>query len=237
VKRTGAASRGAWGRPLPRSAYAGNCERVARSLLGRVLVCGRGRSRVAGRIVEVEAYRGHGDPASHAFRGRTPRNAVMFGPPGHSYVYFTYGMHFCLNLVTESEGSASAVLLRALEPLEGLDLMRRRRAHRGRSPADAALARGPGNLARALGIGRRDSGLDLTRGMLWVSSLAPRRGGRRILALPRIGIRRATSRRWRFVLEGHPCASPPRRARAVRARPLGRASRLEIGVDRRMTRP
>jgi DNA-3-methyladenine glycosylase len=185
---------------------------VARALLGRVLVCGRGSRRVAGRIVEVEAYRGHGDAASHAHRGWTPRTAVMFGPPGHAYIYFTYGMHYCLNLVTEPEGCAAAVLLRALEPLEGMALMRRRRSRSGARPADAALARGPGNLACALGLSRKDSGLDLTRRDLWVSSRPPSRDGRRVVALPRVGIRRAERRRWRFLLEGHPAVSFPRRA-------------------------
>ena len=227
TRSNGVGRAGRWGRPLPRSAYAGHCVSVARSLLGRVLVCGTGASRVAGRIVEVEAYRGVGDPASHAHRGPTPRNAVMFGPPGHAYVYFTYGMHHCLNLVTEREGSASAVLLRALEPLEGLALMRRRRAPRGHPPADAALARGPGNLARALGLALRDSGLDVTRGRLWVSSLPAERAGRRVLALPRIGLRRAALRRWRFLLAGHPSASPPRRAPRA-PKPLRRPGRRAV---------
>ena len=200
---------------------------VARSLLGRVLVCGTGTSRVAGRIVEVEAYRGTGDPASHAHRGPTPRNAVMFGPPGHAYVYFTYGMHYCLNLVTEPQGSAAAVLLRALEPLDGLPLMRRRRARRGVPPADMALARGPGNLARALGLGLRDSGRDVTRGRLWVSNLPAERAGRRVLALPRIGLRRGALRRWRFLLEGHPAASPPRRTPSI-PKPLRRLGRRAV---------
>lgn len=214
------AGRADWGRPLPRAAYAGDCLRVARDLIGRVLVCGTGSARVAGRIVEVEAYRGVGDPASHAYRGPTPRTAVMFGPPGYSYVYFTYGMHDCLNIVTEPEGQAAAVLLRALEPLEGVSLMRRRRQGRGKRLADAELARGPGNLTRALGLSRRHSGLDLTRGPLWVSSRPRRLGGRRVRATPRIGIRRATRRRWRFLLEGNPAVSSPPRARAAR-KPTG----------------
>jgi DNA-3-methyladenine glycosylase len=153
----------------------------------------------------------------------------MFGPPGQTYVYFTYGMHHCLNLVTERSGRAAAVLLRALEPLEGLSVMRRRRARGGVPPTDMALARGPGNVARALGLGIRDSGLDLTRGRLWVSSVRPERGGRRVIALPRIGLRRAAHRAWRFLLEGHPAASPPRRspsaskaARRSRRRPVRR---------------
>jgi DNA-3-methyladenine glycosylase len=200
-------------------------------MVGRVLVCGAGANRVAGRIVEVEAYRGTGDPASHAHRGVTARNAVMFGPPGHAYVYFTYGMHYCLNLVTEPEGSASAVLLRALEPLEGRARMRRRRAAHGAPPPDAALARGPGNLARALGLTRRDSGRDLTRGTLWVSALPPERAGRRLIATPRIGIRLARARCWRFVLEGHPSATPPRRGRRRRG-PAARPARMERAARR-----
>lgn len=206
---------------------------VARALLGRLLVCGIGARRVAGRIVEVEAYRGTGDAASHAFRGRTKRNAVMFGPPGHAYIYFTYGMHNCLNLVTEPAGQASAVLLRALEPLAGLALMRRRRARAGATPQVAALARGPGNLARALGLTTRDSGLDLTGDQLWVSDRPPERGGRRVLALPRIGIRKAVRRRWRFLLEGDPAVSPPRYAPGREKRRPSPVSRPGKVRDRR----
>ena len=219
-----------WGAPLPRSAYAGHCLTVARALVGRVLVCGAGERRVAGRIVEVEAYRGTGDPASHAYRGCTARTAVMFGPPGHAYVYFTYGMHHCLNLVTEPSGRAAAVLLRALEPLEGLDRMRRRRGGTGEVPPDAALARGPGNLARALGLTRRDTGRDLTRGTLWISDRPAERGGRRLIATPRIGIRHAAERRWRFLLEGHPAATSPRAIGPDRRRATGPARAARPGA-------
>ena len=179
---------------------------VARALLGRVLVCDLTATRVAGRIVEVEAYRGHGDPASHAFRGVTPRNAVMFGPPGHAYVYFTYGMHHCLNVVCEPAGAAAAVLVRALEPLTGDALVRRRRgvAHRER------WMRGPGCVAQALGLTRRASGADLVRGRLWIADAAPRRGGRRIASGPRIGIRTGVELPWRWWLAGHPCVTAPR---------------------------
>jgi DNA-3-methyladenine glycosylase len=166
--------------------------------------------RVAGRIVEVEAYAGERDPASHAYRGRTARNAVMFGRPGHAYVYFTYGMHHCVNVVAGAPGQASAVLVRALEPLDGLDVMRRRR---GDVP-DAALARGPGCVARALALSREDDGLDLTVGPLWISSQPARRSGRPVLAGPRIGIRVAAERPWRFWLQGHPSVSGPRRGHA-----------------------
>ena len=181
---------------------------VARALLGRVLECDLGRERIAGRIVEVEAYRGARDPASHAYRGPTPRNRVMFGPAGHTYVYFTYGMHHCLNVVCGKEGVAAAVLIRALEPLAGFDLVRERRG----AVEDARLMRGPGCVAQALGLAREHSGLDLVSGPLRVTRDGPRRGGRRVLAGPRIGIRQGLDRDWRFWLEGHLCVSGSRRA-------------------------
>ena len=179
---------------------------VARALLGRVLECDLGRERVAGRIVEVEAYRGARDPASHAYRGETPRNRVMFGPPGHAYVYFTYGMHHCLNVVCGREGVAAAVLVRALEPLEGLGLARERRGvHEA-----ARLMRGPGCVARALGLTRAHDGTDLVTGPLRVTGEPPRRLGRRVTSGPRVGIRFGLEHHWRFWLEGHPCVSGPR---------------------------
>ena len=200
----------AWGRPLPRAFFARPPLRVAAALLGRVLVLERGSTLLAGRIVEVEAYLGAADPASHAFRGRTARNAVMFGPAGHAYIYFTYGMHYCLNVVTGPKGRASAVLLRALEPLAGLGAMRRRR---GIVPIEA-LARGPGNLARALGLTRAENGWDLTRGPLWISDLPADRGKLRIVRGPRIGIRLAADRPWRLRLDGHASVSGERSTRA-----------------------
>ena len=179
-------------------------------MLGRVLVHEQASGRVSGRIVEVEAYLGERDPASHAYRGRTLRNAVMFGPPGHAYVYFTYGMHHCLNLVTGEEGAASAVLIRALEPLEGLEAMARRR---GAGIPRERLARGPGCVARALGLDRSHDGLDLTAGPLWLEDSPPRRAGR-VASGPRIGISVAADRPWRYWIAGHPCVSGPPRARA-----------------------
>lgn len=222
--RTSRPSRPERGRPLPRSFYARSPLVVARAVLGRLLVHEGPGGRVAGRIVEAEAYRGSGDPASHAWRGLTPRNATMFGPPGHAYVYFTYGMHHCLNLVTEPRGRAAAVLVRALEPVEGLPLMRRRRG----VGEDARLARGPGNVTRALGLTRAHDGLDLVGGPLWVSDQPPQRSGRRIARSGRVGIRVAAERPWRFHLAGHPCVSGPRGAhpapRPARPRPAVRSS-------------
>ena len=194
------------GRPLPRSFYARDPVVVARGVLGRLLVHDSPQGCVSGLVVEAEAYRGASDPASHAHRGRTPRNASMYGEPGHAYVYFTYGMHHCLNLVTGGAGKASAVLVRALEPVDGVELMRERR---GGVTEFTRLARGPGNVARALGLTRAHDGLDLVVGRLWLSDLLPRRGGRRIARGPRIGIRVALDRDWRCFLAGHPCLSAP----------------------------
>jgi DNA-3-methyladenine glycosylase len=188
---------------LPRSFYDRHPVVVARAALGRLLVYDAPGGRISGRIVETEAYRGAEDPASHGHRGPTPRNSVMFGPPGHLYVYFIYGMHDCLNLVTEPEGVSAAVLLRALEPVEGVAAMLERR---GPVPRHR-LARGPGSLARALGLDRSHNGLDLVTGPLWLSDAPPRRGGHRVVAGPRIGIRKAVDLPWRFFLAGHPCVS------------------------------
>jgi DNA-3-methyladenine glycosylase len=212
------------GRPLPRAFYARDPIVVARAVLGRLLVHDSPQGRVSGFIVEAEAYRGADDPASHAYRGLTARNAAMFGEPGHTYVYFTYGMHHCLNLVTGSAGKAAAVLVRALEPVEGDELMRERRG----GGATIRLARGPGNVARALGLTRAHDGMDLVEGPLWLADLPPRRGGHRIARGPRIGIRVALDRDWRCFLEGHPCVSAPGGAalRAGRGRVPGIPARL-----------
>lgn len=202
-------------RPLPRRFYARRPEVVARALLGRLIVRETRGTRLVGRIVEVEAYGGARDAASHAFRGETRRNRTMFGPPGHAYIYFTYGMHHCLNVVTGRDGDASAVLIRALAPIAGLASMARRRG----AMTPERLARGPGCVARAMGLTTADDGADLTRGPLWLPALPARRGGLRVVRSARIGIRRAQSRRWRFFLAGHPCVSGrPRRAPAPGAR-------------------
>jgi DNA-3-methyladenine glycosylase len=190
-------------RPLPRSFFARAAPEVAREILGHVLVRQFHDDLLIGRIVEVEAYRGADDPASHAYRGRTPRNAVMWGPPGHAYVYFTYGNHFCLNLVTESVGQAAAVLLRALEPRQGIPQMQQ---HRG-VDAVTALCSGPGKLTQALGITRTLNGHDLCRrGPLFVAWGDPAEPDEVTIG-PRIGIRTGADKAWRFYLAGHPCLS------------------------------
>lgn len=182
------------GRRLPRSFFRRPVTEVAPDLLGRVLVRDLSDgTRLAVRLVETEAYR-QDDAASHSFRGPTPRNATMFGPPGHLYVYFTYGMHHCMNAVTGSAEGASAVLLRAGEPLLGIDEMRRRGG--GRSVGD--LCRGPARLCEAFGVDRTLDGTDLVRGGgLWIGAGSPPAGP--IVATPRIGIRRDVDRPWRFV--------------------------------------
>jgi len=195
-------------RPLPRAFYATGPRRLARALLGRVLVHDDpAAGRLAGRIVEVEAYGGADDPASHAFRGETARNRVMFGHPGHAYVYFTYGMHHCMNVVCGQEGRAMAVLVRALEPLAGLAAMARRRG----TDDVRRLGRGPGALASALGLTRAHDGDDLTRGPLWIADLPAVRAGA-IASGPRIGIRHAAERPWRYWIAGSPFVSASTRA-------------------------
>ena len=188
-------------RILPRAFYARPTVEVARDLLGKVLVHGS----TAGRIVEVEAYLGTSDRAAHAARGLTERTRVLFGPPGHAYVYLIYGMYECLNLVAEAAGAPGCVLVRALEPLAGVELMRTRRP-RARCPED--LASGPGKLTLALGITRGLYGADLTRGALTVRALTDEPRGK-IAVTPRIGIHHCTDWPLRFVLEGNAHLSRP----------------------------
>ena len=186
-------------RILPRAFYNRDAVEVARELLGKILVHGR----VAGMIVETEAYLGGDDLAAHSARGITNRTRVIFGPPGHAYVYFIYGMHECLNLVAEPEGSPGCVLLRATEPLAGIDLMKRRRP---KARSMEKLASGPGNLTRAFAITRRQNGADVTRG-----SLVVRRWRREppfeIQVTPRVGIRHCADWPLRFVMAGNGAVS------------------------------
>jgi DNA-3-methyladenine glycosylase len=184
---------------LQRSFYDRPTVEVAKDLLGKILVHGS----TAGRIVEVEAYLGENDRAAHAWHGLTERTRVLFGPPGHAYVFLAYGMYECLNLVAEPEGIPGCVLIRALEPLAGISLMRRRRG--GRHPL-VQLASGPGKLTIAMGITRRMNGADVTRGPLTVRALrepAPFE----IVATPRIGIRHARDWPLRFLIRGSPYVS------------------------------
>jgi DNA-3-methyladenine glycosylase len=198
-------------RPLPRRFYDRPVLEVARDLLGAVVT----HSGVTVRLTEVEAYAGGHDPASHAFRGPTARTAVMFGPPGHAYVYFTYGMHFCMNLVCGPDGHASAVLLRAGEVVDGLDAARERRA----GARDRDLARGPARLTRTLAVDRRQDGVDVTdpTSPLRVCAGVPV-ADREVRWGPRVGIRAAADLPWRAWVEGEPSVSPyrphvPKRAR------------------------
>ena len=185
---------------LPRHFYARHALEVATELLNKVLVAPDGR---AGRIVEVEAYRGADDPGSHGFRGMTKRNATMFGPPGHLYVYFTYGMHWCANVVAETDGVAAAVLLRALTPLEGLDAM-----YEARGPAarrDRDLCSGPAKLTQALGIDGDLDGADLVtadRGVTIVDDAEPPPPSP--AATTRIGLTNGADLPWRFYVAGTP---------------------------------
>ena len=188
------------GAPFDRSVLLGAAHRVAPRLLGAELWSHDGDEPLGGRIVEVEAYR-QDDPASHTYRGETPRCRTMFGPPGHLYVYFTYGMHWCGNVVVEAEGCGAAVLIRALEPLAGLDQMRRRRPSARR---DRDLCSGPAKLMQAYGLEREADGVDLLadRSPLRLTvGEAP--GTEAVRSGPRIGIRRATERPWRWWIDGN----------------------------------
>jgi DNA-3-methyladenine glycosylase len=198
------------GVPLPRSFYQHTPQRVARQLLGKRLVRATSEGWVSGRIVETEAYLARRDPACHAARGRTAKNTSMFGPAGHAYVYPIHARH-CFNVVTEPDGVASAVLVRAVEPQDGMWLMEDRR----RTPAVADLARGPARLCEAFAIDRELDGWDLTLGeMLWVAddedvSSSAKRVGRS----PRIGVTSGAHLRLRFYLRGNPHVSGPKRLR------------------------
>lgn len=187
------------GRLLPRRFYAGAPDGVARALLGKVLARRLDGEWLTGRIVETEAYLGKDDPAAHAFAGKTERNAVLFGPPGHAYVYFIYGMHWCLNVSCEPEGRAGCVLLRAMDPLTGLETMARLRETTKRG----LLASGPGRLCQALAITRAgQNGVDVTNGdsvlQIWDDGYLPQH----VRVTPRIGIKKAADRLHRYVLAG-----------------------------------
>jgi DNA-3-methyladenine glycosylase len=193
---------------LPRSFYDRSTLEVARDLLGKVLVHNRRDRLTSGVIVEVEAYIGESDPACHAAPGPTARNAPLYGSPGYAYVYLNYGIHCLVNVVTEAEGSPAAVLIRALEPLAGIEIMRRRRSRRtkGRRTIPAALdvhdlCRGPGNLTLAMGITLAENRVDLLGQRLYVEDRGLRVED--VLWGPRIGIRVGTEQPWRAVVADH----------------------------------
>jgi len=215
--------------PIPREFFARPSVQVAPDLLGCVLEHETAEGLVAVELTEVEAYAGQSDPASHAYRGRTARNAVMFGPPGHAYVYFTYGMHFCVNLVCQDADNASAVLLRAGRVIEGEELARARRARRthkaggdhdrasqdGAALATRDLARGPARLCQALDIDRSLDGADVctagsplrVRRRQTRAGTNVRSGQRNIRSGPRVGVSAAADVPWRFWLDGDPTVS------------------------------
>ncbi|MEU4396810.1 DNA-3-methyladenine glycosylase [Kribbella sp. NPDC023855] len=222
-----------------RTLLAGPVLEVAPKLLGMVLRRSTPEGVVAVRLTEVEAYDGPNDPGSHAYRGQTPRNAVMFGPPGHLYVYFTYGMHFCMNISAGPPGQPSAILLRAGEIIEGTDLARERRGAGGvaeprgaggvaeprgagvlpggppsRARAkvlpDRDLARGPARMCVALGIGREDDGVDLLAPGSAIQLLPGTRYDGEVATGPRVGLREAAEWDWRFWIPNDPTVSPYR---------------------------
>lgn len=182
--------------PLASAFYQYDTVSAARALLGRILCRETAEGLTAGRIVETEAYLSR-DPASHAFRGKTDRNAPMFGPPGRAYIYFIYGSHFCFNVVTAPAGTGEAVLVRALEPLYGLELMRRRR---GKGSGPLHLTGGPGKLCRALDIDGSFNDHDLRRTPLWIAAGSEVETGA-VMSGPRIGISRAAEKRLRFYIK------------------------------------
>ncbi len=178
---------------------------VAEDLIGKVLVRRFGAARASGIIVETEAYIGQDDLACHASKGRTPRTEVMFGPSGRSYVYLIYGFYHCLNAVTEAEGFPAAVLIRAIEPLEGVDLMRR---NRPRAPKISDMGSGPGKLCQALGVDKDMNGISLSGTTLWIEDQLLDPGT--VASSPRIGVDYAGDYRdkpWRFFVEGNPHVS------------------------------
>jgi DNA-3-methyladenine glycosylase len=223
---------------LPRAFFDRPATEVAPDLLGCVLWHGSPAGRVAVRLVEVEAYEGLADPASHAFRGQTARNAVIFGEPGHAYVYFTYGMHFCVNLVCQPAGQPEAVLIRAGEVIEGAELAGQRRRGRAadlasdlavagadgsRRVREVDLARGPGRLCQALGIDKALDGADACRpdSPLGIGPPLTATGRDQIRTGPRVGIRQAAERPWRYWLadDGHVSIFRSSKPRVPRPKP------------------
>lgn len=197
---------------MPRALFERQPDSVARDVLGKLLVRRTGNALLAGRIVEVEAYFGEGDPAAHSAAGRTARTAVLFGPPGHAYVYFIYGMHSCLNISCEPTGQAGSLLVRALEPLQGLAQMAAWRGLTAQA-APRLLTSGPGRLCQAFGITRAThNGIDLLSADSDLQLHDDGYDTQGILATPRIGITKAAERPLRFLISGNLYVSGPARA-------------------------
>ena len=190
--------------PLPRAFYDRPTLEVARDLIGKTLLRRTEEGLAGGMIVETEAYVAAIDPSAHAYRGQTPRNRSMFGEPGIAYVYRSYGIHYCLNVVTEGVGVAAAVLIRAIRPQVGVELMQWRRGER---IAERDLARGPGRLCQALALTTRDDGADLLGPALWISETPGLADAPPIATTPRVGITQAADWPWRFVVIGDPYVS------------------------------
>ncbi len=184
---------------LPREFYKRDTLEVARDLLGKALVKFKGPEMVGGIILETEAYYGQDDPASHAYGGKTPRSEIMFGKPGIAYVYMCYGMYYLLNVVTENEGKPGAVLIRALKPLWGIDIMKRRR----NANLEGRLTDGPGKLTIALGINKQDNGVDIVTGEngLYISDYKKGNSSSSIAVTGRIGIKKGEDRMLRFLIK------------------------------------
>jgi DNA-3-methyladenine glycosylase len=185
---------------LKRNFYNQPTLKVAKKLLGKYLVVKKGKGLLSGKIVETEAYVGKNDPASHAYKGITPRNKIMFGKPGFAYIYLTYGMYHCLNFITEKEGFPAAVLIRALEPKEGIEAMMRNR----KISEVKNLTNGPGKLCQALGLDRSLNGADLCskkQKKIWVKDRKEKPG--KIVSTSRIGIDEGRDKKWRFYIEGN----------------------------------
>lgn len=181
---------------LSTSFYRRHPAEVARDLLGKILVYESEDGICQGKIVETEAYH-QSDPASHTYRGMTPRNAVMFGEPGHAYVYFTYGMHYCLNTAAAEAGTGAGVLLRAVEPLRGIEIMQARR----RTTIPTNLCSGPGKLTQAFGITAAHNGISLFSPPLFILDAHQELRSEQIVAAPRVGITKATEKPWRFYIK------------------------------------
>lgn len=200
-------------KPLPREFYNRDPREVSPELLGKVLIRRGGRQLLAARIVEVEAYLGKDDPAAHSFRGPTPRNAIMFGPPGFAYVYFIYGNHYCLNVSCQPEGIAGAILFRAAEPLVGMEAMAKARGITCDGPRSLRnLTSGPGRMAEALGVTRvRDNGNDFTNAKSGLKIVDDGYRVGQLVVTPRIGITKAAELPLRYLIGGNGFVSGPKK--------------------------